>query len=87
MLNPFIAPAPSRSFPLTFQDGEIIYPQFAYPLRKEVIPIWAAAAIAFAAPFFFFCIFQIRRKSIDDLLTTTMGLLKSLITAAVFQVS
>ena len=79
-------PAPSRSFPVYFRDGEIVYPQFAYPLRKEIVPIYAAALIAFFAPFFFFCLFQWRRRSLDDLLTTTMGLLKSLITAAVFQV-
>jgi diacylglycerol diphosphate phosphatase/phosphatidate phosphatase len=29
-------PAPSRSFPITFSDGEIVYPEFAYPLRNEV---------------------------------------------------
>lgn len=28
-------PAPSRSFPITFSDGEIVYPEFAYPLRNE----------------------------------------------------
>jgi diacylglycerol diphosphate phosphatase/phosphatidate phosphatase len=27
-------PAPSRSFPVIFQDGEIVYPEFAYPLRN-----------------------------------------------------
>lgn len=80
------SPAPSRSFPVYFQDGQVVYPQFAYPLRKEIIPIYAAALIAFFAPFFFFCLFQIRRRSLHDLLTTTMGVLKSLITAAVFQV-
>ncbi|KAG8743887.1 hypothetical protein FRC10_011177 [Ceratobasidium sp. 414] len=79
-------PAPSRSFPVYFDSGEIVYPQFAYPLRKEIIPIWLAALIAFIAPFFFFCLFQSRRRSIEDLLCTTMGLLMSLITAAVFQV-
>ncbi|KAF8580691.1 acid phosphatase/Vanadium-dependent haloperoxidase [Ramaria rubella] len=79
-------PAPTRSFPVYSQDGNIIYPQFAYPLRKEIVPIWAAALIAFFAPFFFFCLFQVRRRSLTDLLDTTMGLLKSLITAAVFQV-
>ncbi|TFK42938.1 phosphatidic acid phosphatase type 2/haloperoxidase [Crucibulum laeve] len=82
----FADPAPSRSFPVYFQDGEVVYPQFAYPLRKEIIPIWAAALIAFIAPFFFFSLFQARRRSVDDWLTTTLGLLKSLITAAVFQV-
>ncbi|RDB23993.1 putative lipid phosphate phosphatase 3, chloroplastic [Hypsizygus marmoreus] len=79
-------PAPSRSFPVYFQNGEVVYPQFAYPLRNEILPIWAAALIAFFVPFFFFCLFQARRRSVNDLLTTTMGLLKSLITAAVFQV-
>ncbi|ESK88402.1 lipid phosphate phosphatase 1 [Moniliophthora roreri MCA 2997] len=79
-------PAPSRSFPVYFQNGEVVYPQFAYPMRKEIVPIVAAALIAFFVPFFFFCLFQARRRSINDLLTTTMGLLKGLITAAVFQV-
>jgi diacylglycerol diphosphate phosphatase/phosphatidate phosphatase len=32
-------PAPSRSFPVTFQDGEVVYPEFAYPLRNEIIPV------------------------------------------------
>ncbi|KAF9009373.1 acid phosphatase/Vanadium-dependent haloperoxidase [Cyathus striatus] len=82
----FADPAPSRSFPVYFQDGEVVYPQFAYPLRREIVPIWAAALIAFIVPFFFFTLFQARRRSLDDWLTTTLGLLKSLITAAVFQV-
>ncbi|KAJ7349442.1 phosphatidic acid phosphatase type 2/haloperoxidase [Mycena albidolilacea] len=79
-------PAPSRSFPVYFQDGEVVYPEFAYPIRKEIVPIFAAALIAFFVPFFFFALFQARRRSLDDLCTTTLGLLKSLITAAVFQV-
>ncbi|KIJ37717.1 hypothetical protein M422DRAFT_177715 [Sphaerobolus stellatus SS14] len=79
-------PAPTRSFPIYNTDGSIVYPQFAYPLRREIVPIWAAALIAFFAPFFFFCLFQIRRRSMLDLADTTMGLLRSLITAAVFQV-
>ncbi|KAF8758393.1 Acid phosphatase Vanadium-dependent haloperoxidase [Rhizoctonia solani] len=51
-------PAPSRSFPVYHDSGEIVYPQFAYPLRKEIIPIWLAALIAFIVPFFFFCLFK-----------------------------
>ena len=81
-----LAPAPNRSFPIFHPDGSIVYPEYAYPVRKEIIPIWLAAFIAFFAPFVFFALFQIRRRSLDDFLTTTMGLLKSLITAAVFQV-
>ncbi|KAJ6513847.1 phosphatidic acid phosphatase type 2/haloperoxidase [Mycena vitilis] len=79
-------PAPSRSFPVYFQGGQVVYPEFAYPMRKEIVPIFAAALIAFFVPFFFFALFQARRRSLDDLFTTTLGLLKSLITAAVFQV-
>jgi len=82
----YAPPAPNRSFPVFHPDGSIVYPEYAYPVRKEIIPIWLAAFIAFFTPFVFFVIFQIRRRSLDDLLTTTMGLLKSLITAAVFQV-
>lgn len=80
------APAPTRSFPVYFQDGEVVYPEFAYPLRKEIVPIYAAALIAFFVPFFFFALFSLRLRSVNSLLTTTMGLLKSLITAAVLQV-
>ncbi|WVQ95673.1 hypothetical protein IAU59_002771 [Kwoniella sp. CBS 9459] len=79
-------PAPSRSFPVYNTDGSIAYPQFAYPLRKNIIPIYAAALIAFFVPFVFFVLFQIRLKSLNLLLGATMGLLESLITAAVFQV-
>lgn len=50
------------------------------------IPIYAAALLAFFVPFVFFVIMQIRRRSFHDLTATTIGLLMSLITAAVFQV-
>jgi membrane-associated phospholipid phosphatase len=79
-------PAPRRSFPVFNTDGGIAYPEFAYPLRHEIIPIWASALVSALVPIFFFTLFQIRRRSLVDLCDTTMGLLKSLITAAVFQV-
>ncbi|WWD20735.1 hypothetical protein CI109_105211 [Kwoniella shandongensis] len=79
-------PAPTRSFPVFNTDGSIAYPEFAYPLRKNIIPIYAAALIAFFVPFVFFVLFQIRHRSLDMLLGSTMGLLESLITGAVFQV-
>jgi hypothetical protein len=47
-------------------------------LRKNIIPIWLAALLAFICPFVFFVIFQIRLRSLDLLLGTTMGLLESL---------
>ncbi|CZT08339.1 related to diacylglycerol pyrophosphate phosphatase DPP1 [Rhynchosporium graminicola] len=79
-------PAPSRSFPVYFQDGEIVYPQFAYPMRNEIVPIWAAALLAALVPIAIFLIMQIRIRSFWDVNNATIGLLYSLITAAVFQV-
>ncbi|KAM0752350.1 acid phosphatase/Vanadium-dependent haloperoxidase [Meredithblackwellia eburnea MCA 4105] len=79
-------PAPTRSFAVTFRDGEIVYPQFAYPLRREIIPIWAAALIAWSVPTVLFFVCQIRVRSFEDLNCAEFGLLYSLINAAVFQV-
>lgn len=79
-------PAPSRSFPITFQDGEVVHPQFAYPLRTEIVPIWEAALLASLIPIAVILLMQIRIRSFWDTNNAIIGLLYSLITAAVFQV-
>ncbi|TAQ91480.1 Phosphatidate phosphatase/4-nitrophenylphosphatase/Peroxidase [Chlorociboria aeruginascens] len=79
-------PAPSRSFPVYFQDGEIVYPQFAYPLRNEIIPIWEAALLGSLVPIAVILLVQIRVRSFWDVNNAVIGLLYSLIAAAVFQV-
>lgn len=79
-------PAPSRSFPVTFSDGEIVYPEFAYPLRHEIVPIWLAALLASLIPIFIILCMQIRIRSFWDVNNAVIGLLYSLIGAAVFQV-
>ncbi|KAB5547380.1 phosphatidic acid phosphatase type 2/haloperoxidase [Coniochaeta sp. 2T2.1] len=79
-------PAPTRSFAVTFADGEVVYPEFAYPMRKEIIPIWAAALLAALVPIFVILMMQIRIRSFWDVNNGVIGLLYSLITAAVFQV-
>lgn len=79
-------PAPTRSFPVTYQDGEVVYPQFAYQMRKNIIPIWLAAFLASVIPIVIFCLMQIRVRSFWDLNNAILGLLYSLINAAVFQV-
>ncbi|KAE8448275.1 hypothetical protein EG329_009706 [Mollisiaceae sp. DMI_Dod_QoI] len=79
-------PAPSRSFPVFFQDGEIVYPQFAYPMRKEIVPIWAAALLGSLVPIAVILLCQIRIRSFWDVNNAVIGVLYSLITAAVFQV-
>ncbi|OLN89035.1 Lipid phosphate phosphatase 1 [Colletotrichum chlorophyti] len=79
-------PAPNRSFAVTFADGEVVYPQFAYPLRNEIIPIWLAAFLASVIPIFIILCMQIRIRSFWDVNNAVIGLLYSLICAAVFQV-
>ncbi|OTB01696.1 hypothetical protein M426DRAFT_74994 [Hypoxylon sp. CI-4A] len=79
-------PAPTRSFAVTFSDGEVVYPEFAYPLRKEIIPIWLAAFLAAVVPIVVILLMQIRIRSFWDVNNGVIGLLYSLITAAVFQV-
>lgn len=79
-------PAPTRSFAVLFSDGEVVYPEFAYPLRKEIVPIWAAALLAALVPIFVFLVVQVRVRSFWDVNNATIGLLYSLIGAAVFQV-
>ncbi|KNC98086.1 uncharacterized protein SPPG_06497 [Spizellomyces punctatus DAOM BR117] len=82
----YLRPAPNRLFPIYFRDGEVIYPEFAYPLRTNIIPIWLAAFLGFMVPFVFFCLLQIRVRSFVDFNAAVMGLIMSLVTAAVFQV-
>ncbi|KAI9705176.1 MAG: hypothetical protein M1820_005323 [Bogoriella megaspora] len=79
-------PAPSRSFPVYFRDGEVVYPEFAYPLRHEIVPIWLAALLGSLVPIFIILCMQIHIRSFWDANNAIIGLLYSLITAAVFQV-
>jgi len=58
----------------------------SYPLRKEIVPIWLSALLSALIPIFVFCICQFRVRSFWDLNNAIIGLLYSLITAAVFQV-
>ncbi|KAK0638524.1 phosphatidic acid phosphatase type 2/haloperoxidase [Cercophora newfieldiana] len=82
----FAKPAPTRSFPVTFSDGEVVWPSVAYPLRREIIPIWLAAFLAAMVPIVVILFCQVRIRSFWDVNNAILGLLYSLITAAVFQV-
>lgn len=55
-------------------------------MRKEIIPIWLAAFLAAMIPIFIILCMQIRIRSFWDVNNGILGLLYSLITAAVFQV-
>lgn len=71
---------------MTFNNGEIVYPQFAYPLRKEIIPIWASALMSVLIPIAIYLICALRVRSFWDLNNAIMGTLYAIIAAAVFQV-
>lgn len=71
---------------MTFSDGEIVWPEFGYPLRKEIIPIWLAAFLASIIPIAVIVAMQVRIRSFWDVNNGVLGLLYSLISAAVFQV-
>ena len=88
-----VSPAPAASAwridlrrAAAFSDGEIVYPEFAYPLRNEIVPIWEAALLASLIPIAVILLMQIRIRSFWDVNNAIIGLLYSLITAAVFQV-
>ena len=78
-------PVPSRTFPITFKDGEIVMPQFAYEPRTQIIPVWAAVLLAGLVPILFIGLAQFRVRSWMDFVVGSLGTLQSLITSAVFQ--
>jgi diacylglycerol diphosphate phosphatase/phosphatidate phosphatase len=63
-----------------------VYPDFAYPLRHEIVPIWLAALLGTLVPIAVILIMQIRVRSFWDTNNAIIGLLYSVISAAVFQV-
>ncbi|KAL8382003.1 hypothetical protein RB595_006000 [Gaeumannomyces hyphopodioides] len=93
-------PPAHRSFPITFTpnaasgfgtispgSGDVVYPQFAYPYQDQFIPSHAATVLAAGVPIATFLLAQIRIRSFWDLNNAIMGLLYSLITSALFQVT
>jgi membrane-associated phospholipid phosphatase len=81
-----LGPASNRVFPVYFRDGEVVYPEFSYPLQKNIIPTWLSGLLAFLIPFIFIMLMQIRVRSFNDVNTATMGLTFSILSGAVFQV-
>lgn len=80
-------PIPSRTFPITFKDGEIVLPQFAYDPRRQILPIWATVLLSGGVPILVFGLAQIRVRSFWDFFAASLGVAEALVTSAVFQVS
>ncbi|OTB05357.1 hypothetical protein M426DRAFT_29770, partial [Hypoxylon sp. CI-4A] len=80
-------PPGTRMFPLTIEDtGGVVYPQFAYPYRPQIIPSWLDRFLAVSVPLFVFMLIQIRIRSFWDLNNAVIGLIYSLETSSAFQV-
>ncbi|CAE6383942.1 unnamed protein product [Rhizoctonia solani] len=79
--------ASTRQFPIVFrEDGDTVYPTFAYPRRKSIIPIWLDALLAILIPTLFFFIAQIRVRSFYDLNTAFWGVIWAIASTTLFQV-
>lgn len=88
-----LRPAGRRMFPLTVinastgeDTGEVVYPEFAYPYRPQIIPSWLDSVLAILVPLFFFFLLQIRIRSFWDLNNTLIGFIYALVASAAFQV-
>ncbi|CAF0723485.1 unnamed protein product [Adineta ricciae] len=81
-----LRPIPNRLFPIYFRNGEIVNPEFTYPLEKNIIPTWLSGLLAFLIPFIFIMLMQIRIRSFNDVNAATMGLLYAIVSGAAFQV-
>ncbi|KAI2473340.1 acid phosphatase/Vanadium-dependent haloperoxidase [Annulohypoxylon bovei var. microspora] len=88
-----LPPAGMRMFPLTVIDartgqdtGEVVYPQFAYPYRPQIISSWLDSVLAISIPLFLLIIVQIRVRSFWDLNNCIIGFIYALETSSAFQV-
>ncbi|OTB14850.1 hypothetical protein K445DRAFT_62074 [Daldinia sp. EC12] len=88
-----LRPVTIRTFPLTiinphtYEDtGEVVYPEFAYPSRPQIISSGVDTAIVIVFPIFTFLLFQIKIQSFWDLNNAIIGLIYALETSAAFQV-
>ncbi|KAI1210565.1 acid phosphatase/Vanadium-dependent haloperoxidase [Annulohypoxylon truncatum] len=88
-----LPPPGMRWFPLTVIDartgtdtGEVVYPQFAYPYRPQIISSWLDTVLAILIPLFLLAIIQIRIRSFWDVNNFIIGFIYALETSSAFQV-
>jgi len=81
-----LQPASNRVFPVYFRNGEVVNPEFGYPLQKNIVPTWLSALLAFIVPFIFIMLMQIRVRSFNDANTALMGLTYAILCGSVSQV-
>ncbi|KAL1902422.1 hypothetical protein Sste5346_001402 [Sporothrix stenoceras] len=79
-------PPASRSFAVYNQNNDVVYPQFAFPLRDEIIPSWLAIFLGPFVPVVILLLFQVYVRSFWDANNAIFGVLYSLSNSVVFQV-
>ena len=79
-------PAANRVFPVYFRNGEVVNPEFSYPLQNMIIPTWLSTLLAFLVPTVFILLMQIRVRSFNDINAGVMGLIYAVLCGSVFQV-
>ncbi|KIH92387.1 hypothetical protein SPBR_02762 [Sporothrix brasiliensis 5110] len=79
-------PPASRSFAVFNHNNEVVYPQFAFPLRDEIIPSWLAIFLGPFVPVVILVLLQLYVRSFWDANNAIFGVLYSLSNSVVFQV-
>ncbi|RYP23482.1 hypothetical protein DL767_008798 [Monosporascus sp. MG133] len=75
-------PPLTRTFPLTVvETGEVVYPQFAYPHREQIIAPWLDSFLAAAIPIVVILLAQVRIRSFWDVNNGIIGLVYCLLTS------
>jgi membrane-associated phospholipid phosphatase len=79
--------AGTRNFPITFDaSGDIVYPQFAYPMRGWIISAPLSGVLSALVPVVVIALAQLRIRSFWDFNNAVLGLLYSIVLATLFQV-
>lgn len=83
-----LRPAATRTFPLTvLATGEVVYPQFAYPYRPQILAPWLDAFVAAAVPIaVILAANAVRVRSFWDTNNGIVGLVYALLASSCFQV-
>ncbi|OCK77798.1 acid phosphatase/Vanadium-dependent haloperoxidase [Lepidopterella palustris CBS 459.81] len=80
-------PLTQRMFPVTFNNGNVVYPLDAYPRVTEIIPTWQSGIICFFVPFFFILFTSmVFVRGFWDMHNAMTGLSSALAITSLFQV-
>ncbi|CAK7565027.1 MAG: hypothetical protein SEPTF4163_002934 [Sporothrix epigloea] len=79
-------PPAARSFAVTTLTNDVVYPQFALPLRDEILPSWLAILLGPVVPVAILLALQLYIRSFWDANNAIFGVLYALSNSVIFQV-